>query len=163
MYKITDADKANFDSISWELTPSSARQTLVYVSPTAVTDTSKAPARYKGRITWTGDLSKSVASFVLTNVTPGDEEEYGVRIKFGLFDELQNSVDLKVLGKYTIKCFQSNAKGTMDNLDFVYQKKVECKWVSHDPQKQTSRICCGTSGSIVATVGYINPLKFNIL
>ena len=97
LYKITDADKADFKSINWELTPS--EKILVYVSPTGVTDTSTAPPRYKGRITWTGDLSKSVASFVLLNVTPGDEEEYGIRIKFGLFDELKDSVDLKVLGK----------------------------------------------------------------
>ena len=76
-------------------------ETLVFVSPYGVTDASAAPARYKERITWTGDLSKSVASFVLLNVTPGDEEEYGIRIKFGAFDELKDTVDLKVLGKCT--------------------------------------------------------------
>ena len=42
-----------------------------------------------------------MASFVLLNVTPGDEEEYGIRIKFGLVDELKDTVDLKVLGKCT--------------------------------------------------------------
>ena len=101
MYKITDADKANFKSINWELTPSSAVQTLVFVPPSGVADTSAAPARYKGRITWTGDLSKSVASFVLLNVTPGDEEEYGIRVDLGGFNELKDTVDLKVLGKCT--------------------------------------------------------------
>ena len=106
MYNITDADKANLKSINWNLRPSSTEATLVYVSPAGVTDTSAAPSRYKGRITWTGDLSKSVASFVLLNVTPGDEEEYGIRIKFGLFDVLKDTVDLKVLGKCTIKCFE---------------------------------------------------------
>ena len=101
LYKITDADKANFKSVSWQLTPSSTDINLVFVSPFGVPDTSAAPARYKGRITWTGDLSKSVASFVLVNVTPGDEEEYGISMKFGLFDELKDTVDLKVLGKCT--------------------------------------------------------------
>ena len=102
MYKITDADKANFRSIIWVLRPSSAWQALVFVPPSGVVDTSAAPARYKGRITWTGDLLKSVASFVLSNVSTDDEQEYGIRIKFGLFDELRNPVDLKVLGKYKL-------------------------------------------------------------
>ena len=93
--------QANFKRINWELSPSSAVQTLVFVPPSGVADASAAPARYKGRITWTGDLSKSVASFVLLNVTPGDEEEYGIRIKFGPFDVLKDTVDLKVLGKCT--------------------------------------------------------------
>ena len=76
-------------------------QTLVFVSPSGVVDTSAAPARYKGRITWTGDLSKSVASFVLLNVTQGDEAEYGISVDLGAFNELKDTVDLKVLGKCT--------------------------------------------------------------
>ena len=101
LYKITDADKANFKSILWGFMSSSTFKTLVSISPPASPDTSAAPARYKGRITWTGDLSKSVASFVLLNVSTGDEEEYGIHIKFGLFDKLIDTVDLKVLGKCT--------------------------------------------------------------
>ena len=98
-FKVADADKSKFTGITWGITPSSALKTLVFVSPSGVPDTSYAPARYKGRITWTGDLSKFMASFVLLNVTSGDEEEYGIKVDFGPFLILVDSVNLKVLGK----------------------------------------------------------------
>ena len=98
-YEVADADKSNFGGINWGLTPSATFQHLVSVSLSGVPDTSQAPARYKGRITWTGDLSKFVASFVLSNVTSRDEEEYGIRLDFGPFLTLTDSVVLKVLGK----------------------------------------------------------------
>ena len=72
---------------------------LVFVPLSGIPDTSAAPARYKGRVKWNGDLSKFVASFVLLNVTSGDEEEYGIIIRFGPFQNLRDYVDLKVLGR----------------------------------------------------------------
>ena len=80
------------------MTPSIALRTLVFVPSFGVPDTSRAPARYKGRVKWNGDISKSVVSFILFNVTSADEEEYGILIKFGSFHKLEDSVDLKVLG-----------------------------------------------------------------
>ena len=103
-YEVADANKPDFGGITWGLTPSSVFQTLVFVSPSGIVDASKAPARYKGRITWTGDVSKSVASFLLSNVTSGDEEEYGIKVDFGPFLTLTDSVVLKVLGKCSTYC-----------------------------------------------------------
>ena len=55
--------------------------------------------RYKGRIAWTGNISKYVATFVLSNVSSGDEIEYGIQIDFGPLKILKDSVLLKVQGK----------------------------------------------------------------
>ena len=149
MYKITDADKANFKGIFWDLTPSSAQTTLVFVPPSGAPDTSSAPARYKGRITWTGDLSKSVASFVLLNVTSGDEEEYGIRIKFGLFDVLKDTVDLKVLCKYTcphvvgscvlLKSLQR--QHTTDEIPRIYIQSHACSFLLQKAIPEYLQVC----------------------
>ena len=74
-------------------------ETLVLVKPSGVVDTSKAPASYKDRIKWTGDLSKYEASFVLSNVSSDDEKKYGIEMSFGPLVKLKNDVELKVLGK----------------------------------------------------------------
>lgn len=69
------------------------------VSSSGVSDPSVAPGRYKGRVIWTGDISKFQASFVLLNVSQGDDVEYGIEINFGAFTKLKHHLDLKVLGK----------------------------------------------------------------
>ena len=74
-------------------------ETLVLVKPSGVVDTSKAPASYKDRIKWTGDLSKYEAFFVLSNVSSDDENKYGIEMSFGSHVNLTNHVELKVLGK----------------------------------------------------------------
>ena len=98
-YEVADADKPKFVGITWGIEPSSSLKTLVFVPKSGVADTNTALSRYKGRVIWTGDSSKNVASFVLRNVTSGDEEEYGIRVDFGAFLVLTDSVVLKVLGK----------------------------------------------------------------
>ena len=72
---------------------------LVFVIPSGAVDTSEAPARYRDRIKWTGDLSTYEASFVLSNVSSDDEKKYGIEISFGPVVQLKNVVELKVLGK----------------------------------------------------------------
>ena len=85
------------------------------ISSSGVPDTSAAPARYRDRIKWTGNLSKFVASFVLSNVLAGDEVEYGIRINFTNDIQLTNSVELKVSGKY-IHNYQQLTKIWSDNI-----------------------------------------------
>ena len=72
---------------------------LVSVITSGAVDTSQAPARYRDRIKWTGDLSTHEASFVLSNVSSDDEKKYGIEISFGPVVQLKNDVELKVLGK----------------------------------------------------------------
>ena len=99
-YEVADADKPKFVGITWGIeVPSSSFKTLVFVPKSGVADTNTALSRYTGRVMWTGDSSKNVASFVLRNVTSGDEEEYGIKLDFGPFLILTDSVVLKVLGK----------------------------------------------------------------
>ena len=98
-YEVADADKPKFEALTWRITPSSIPQSLVSVSSSGVPDPNVAPARYKGRVMWTGNLSKFQASFVLLNVSQGDDVEYGIEIKFGAFEKLTHSLFLKVLGK----------------------------------------------------------------
>ena len=111
-YELADADKLKFRRIEWGfVTPSSALRFLASVLPNGVSHISTYWARYKNRITWTGDLSKFVASFVLSNVTSGDEQEYFIEIRIGLFDALKDSVNLKVLGKCS-KLIQPKVQAT---------------------------------------------------
>ena len=72
---------------------------LVSVITSGAVDTSQAPARYRNRIKWTGDLSTYEASFVLSNVSSDDEKKYGIEISFGPLVKLNNDLELKVLGK----------------------------------------------------------------
>ena len=70
------------------------------ISSSGVPNTSAAPVRYRDRIKWNGNLSKFLASFVLSNVLAEDEVKYGIRINFTNVIQLTNSVELTVLGKY---------------------------------------------------------------
>ena len=72
---------------------------LAHVSPSGALETSRAPATYKNRIMWNGNFSNFVASFVLLNVSSGDEKEYAIDISFGPLVGLSNYVKLNVLGK----------------------------------------------------------------
>ena len=72
---------------------------LVFISSSGAVDTSQAPARYRNRIKWTGDLSTHEASFVLSNVSSDDEKKYGIEISFDTGVQIKNDVKLKVLGK----------------------------------------------------------------
>ena len=72
---------------------------LVSVIPSGAVDISQAPARYRDRIKWTGDLSTHEASFVLSNVSSDDEKKYGIEISFDTGVHIKNDVELKVLGK----------------------------------------------------------------
>lgn len=99
-YEVSDDDKQNFEYLTWRITPSSVPKPLVTVSSSGVPDPTVAPATYKGRVMWTGDVSKFVASFVLLNVSEGDDVEYGIEISFGAFKKLRHSLVLEVLGKY---------------------------------------------------------------
>ena len=97
-YQVADMDKPNFESIYWGIRKL-VIETLVYVISSGAVETSKAPARYKDRIKWTGNLSTHEASFVLSNVSSEDEKKYGIEITFGPLVELKKDVELKVLGK----------------------------------------------------------------
>ena len=99
-YEVSDGDKQTFEDLTWRITPSTVPKPLVTVSSSGVPDPTVAPARYKGRVMWTGNVSKFVASFVLLDVSRGDDVEYGIEISFGAFIKLRHSLVLKVLGKY---------------------------------------------------------------
>ena len=119
-YEVADADKANFEGLTWRITPSAVAQPLISVSSSGVPDPNVAPERYKGRVMWTGDISKFEASFVLLNVSQGDGVEYGIEINFGPFVKLLHSLVLEVLGKYMLAalmcCIYSTMYTFMDKL-----------------------------------------------
>ena len=113
-YKVADADKPNFEGLTWIVTPSSKPRALVDISTSGVPDLNVAPPGYKGRVMWNGDLSKFVASFVLLNVSSGDEKEYGIEIKFGPVVKLIDYLDLEVLSKYcTMLCLTNSVGNSM--------------------------------------------------
>ena len=98
-YEVANVDKPNFERIDWGIKlPSGNFLPLIDVSPSGALDKSKIPARYKNRIMWNGDLSSYVASFILLNVSSGDEKKYGIEIEFGPLVKLRNYVNLEVLG-----------------------------------------------------------------
>ena len=99
-YEVANADKPNFEGITWGIKLYlGILEPLVYVSPSGAIKTSGAPATYKDRIMWNGNLSNFVASFVLLNVSSGDERDYGIGIYFGPLVKLRNYVKLNVLGR----------------------------------------------------------------
>ena len=99
-YEVANADKPNFEGITWGIKLYlGILDPLAHVSPSGALETSRAPATYKNRIMWNGNFSNFVASFVLLNVSSGDEKEYAIDISFGPLVGLSNYVKLNVLGK----------------------------------------------------------------
>ena len=53
-----------------------------------------------GRVQWKGDLSKSIAAFQISHISPSDQMDYGMRLEFGdMEDSASDFLSLRVEGK----------------------------------------------------------------
>lgn len=80
-------------------------QSRGYVSPVMMmvnaTFNRVIPGRYESRISWAGNLTSSLAKFILQHVQPEDDgAEFGIHLEFGFRHKpLLDSVKIKVVEK----------------------------------------------------------------
>lgn len=101
----------NILSVTWGLLGSDAKTItpqIIYISirtngPVLFTDNANSAAvRYKGRVSWVGDLNAGHAWFKLTNLTLNDTNQYAASIREQGESEgtLKTSIHLTVAGAY---------------------------------------------------------------